>query len=364
MDNGGEFISSRFETLFKACVIIPHYTAPYTPQQNPFSERGNCSTTEKARAPLKHAKLCDSLWGEAVFTAVFYENIFPLKRNTLAAFILGHQRPFDYACLWVFGCREFVNIPKKQRLGKFSDTLVPGILLEYQIEHKNWMVLLPNMSVKYSHNVIFHEDFFPGNSFFNPVFPVSPGFSSLIDITASCDSLPVEHSFASPTPNNAVSSHISPPMSPGGHLNEPPTPTVVWPGWDIVVQPLTQKACQEVSSLISSNNIPVEAISVAYALPNVPPKMYQQALVLANSEQWLMAIHLEKQLLEKKHVWEAVSTPPNIHLLNTVLVFKCVFNGDGNLVKHKAHLCAQGYSQIPGLEYGNNYSPTRAMETL
>ncbi|MBW0553266.1 hypothetical protein O181_092981 [Austropuccinia psidii MF-1] len=60
MNNGGEFISTCFKAFFQSHGIIPHYTAPYTPQQNPFAERGNCSTTEKARALLKHAELPDS----------------------------------------------------------------------------------------------------------------------------------------------------------------------------------------------------------------------------------------------------------------------------------------------------------------
>ncbi|MBW0560748.1 hypothetical protein O181_100463 [Austropuccinia psidii MF-1] len=253
------------------------------------------------------------------------------------------------------------------------------------------------MSVKYSHNVVFHKDVFPGHAFFNPVFPISPGVSSSIDIPPPCNVSPVEQSGVSPTPDNVVSSQGSTPvsaspLSPGRHLNEPPASTAVWPGWDIVVQPLHQKAPQDVSSSISSDKIlmhkrhrknpaltnhvvndintditlcmPVEATPVAYALPDVPPKTYQQALVLADSKQWLMEIHLEKQLLEKKNVSEVVSTPPNVHLLNTVWVFKRVFDGDGNLVKHKACLYAQCSSQIPGLQYGDTYAPTRAMATL
>ncbi|MBW0485362.1 hypothetical protein O181_025077 [Austropuccinia psidii MF-1] len=47
MDNGREFTSICFQTSFQTHGIIPHYTAPYTPQKNPVAERGNNSTTEK-----------------------------------------------------------------------------------------------------------------------------------------------------------------------------------------------------------------------------------------------------------------------------------------------------------------------------
>ncbi|MBW0534299.1 hypothetical protein O181_074014 [Austropuccinia psidii MF-1] len=77
-----------------------------------------------------------------------------------------------------------------------------------------------------------------------------------------------------------------------------------------------------------------------------------------------MAIKLEKKFLEKKNVWKVASTPPNVHLLNTAWVFKCVFDSDGNLVKHKVRLCAEGSSQIPGIESGDTHAPTGAMATL
>jgi hypothetical protein len=40
-DNGGEFVNKRFFDLFRQKGITHHTTAPYTPQQNPFAERGN-----------------------------------------------------------------------------------------------------------------------------------------------------------------------------------------------------------------------------------------------------------------------------------------------------------------------------------
>jgi hypothetical protein len=79
-DRGGEFCSAEFEKFYKDEGIIHHITAPYTPQQNLIVERGNCTTSKKAQALLKQANLPSKIWGEAVITAVFYENITPMKR--------------------------------------------------------------------------------------------------------------------------------------------------------------------------------------------------------------------------------------------------------------------------------------------
>lgn len=65
LDNGGEFISNAFRDLFNEKGITHLTSAPYTPQQNPFAERGNCITIEKARTMLIDSGLPLQWWGEA-----------------------------------------------------------------------------------------------------------------------------------------------------------------------------------------------------------------------------------------------------------------------------------------------------------
>ncbi|PLW53680.1 hypothetical protein PCANC_04321 [Puccinia coronata f. sp. avenae] len=164
-DGGGEFTSNEFEKFFSDNGITHHVTAPYTPQQNSVAERGNRTTSEKARALLKEANLPPELWGEAVATAVLYENITPtckIKWKTPHEYWFG--RKFNYNRLRVFGCKAYVNIPKERRVGKFGNTAKEGILLGYRLGIPNWRILIPGNRVEYSHNVIFDETEFPGIS--------------------------------------------------------------------------------------------------------------------------------------------------------------------------------------------------------
>ncbi|MBW0534298.1 hypothetical protein O181_074013 [Austropuccinia psidii MF-1] len=113
------------------------------------------------------------------------------------------------------------------------------------------------MSVKYSHDVIFNEDTFPGHTFFNTLLPVSHGFSPSTNLHPTRDSSPNEHIIASPLPTENVG---SPPMpasslSPSEHLIELSPTTAVRPGWDIVVQPINQNTQQDISSFVSSDKI-------------------------------------------------------------------------------------------------------------
>lgn len=76
-DNGGEYLDGEFQKYLKKEGIIMDTTASYTPQQNPISERGKRTTTERARCMLIDAKLPKKFWAEAVATAVYIKNRSP-----------------------------------------------------------------------------------------------------------------------------------------------------------------------------------------------------------------------------------------------------------------------------------------------
>ena len=83
--------------------------------------------------------------GEAVLTAVFYENITPvqkLKWETPHKIRFG--RKFDYGWLCVFGCKAYVNIPKDKRKGNFDNTAKEGILVGYWLVIPNWQIMPGN----------------------------------------------------------------------------------------------------------------------------------------------------------------------------------------------------------------------------
>jgi hypothetical protein len=171
-DGGGEFNSNQFMSFLKSKGITVQVTAPYTPQQNAVAERANCTTSEKALCLLKQSHLPSKYWGEAVSTAVFLENITPVRKlKWKTPYQLWHSQPFDNTRLKPFGCVVSVNIPKSQCNGKFGDTSKKGLLVGYQHGTHNWHILLPGGKVERSHNVSFHVADFPGVSIFAPTNP-------------------------------------------------------------------------------------------------------------------------------------------------------------------------------------------------
>ncbi len=78
-DNGGEFVSKKFDTFFAECGIQRQTSAPYSPQQNGVAERANRIIMECARSMILAQGLELEFWGEAVNTTVYIKNRCPTK---------------------------------------------------------------------------------------------------------------------------------------------------------------------------------------------------------------------------------------------------------------------------------------------
>lgn len=115
-DNGGEYTSALFSEFVKEHGIRMHLTAPYTPQQTPVANIGNKTTTKKARALLKQARLPTVFWAEAVTTSVYLKNITPIaSRGFLTPHKLWYGHPPSYKHLRVFGCLSYVHVGRDWR---------------------------------------------------------------------------------------------------------------------------------------------------------------------------------------------------------------------------------------------------------
>ena len=56
--------------------------------------------------------------------------------------------------------------------------------------------------------------------------------------------------------------------------------------------------------------------------------------------------------------------PTNAKLITCQFVFKIKKDANGNILKFKARLVAQGFKQIQGINYYETYSPVAKMSTL
>lgn len=75
-DNGGEYISNKFEKFLRDEGILHERTVP---EQNGVAERLNRTLVESARSMLLDAKLSKRYWAEAISTAVYLKNRCPTR---------------------------------------------------------------------------------------------------------------------------------------------------------------------------------------------------------------------------------------------------------------------------------------------
>jgi hypothetical protein len=63
-------------------------------------------------------------------------------------------------------------------------------------------------------------------------------------------------------------------------------------------------------------------------------------------------MHEELKNFERNQVWTLVDHPRDVNAIGTKCGFKNKQGEDGEVVRNKARLVAQGYSQVEGLDFG------------
>jgi hypothetical protein len=74
--------------------------------------------------------------------------------------------------------------------------------------------------------------------------------------------------------------------------------------------------------------------------------------------QWKDAIQAEISSLKKRQVFsQVIPTPPQVFPIGFKWVFIRKWNKNNEVVRYKARLVAQGFTQRPGIDFNETYSP-------
>ncbi|KAG8492474.1 hypothetical protein CXB51_009570 [Gossypium anomalum] len=302
-DNGLEFCSDEFNRLCKSEEIMRHLIVRHTPQQNGIAERMNRTIMEK-KQPLLH---------------VFFINRSPsvaIEKKTPQEVWSGN--PANYSDLKIYGCPTYAHVDN----GKLEPRSIKCVFLGYKAGVKGYKLWCPeNRKVVISRDVVFDETAMLPNL-------------SLKDSSNKENQKQVEH-----------------------QINAESTPQAITKIENRVTSsPQYSIAKNRTRREIKPPKKYAEADLVAYALnvaedidANQEPSNYSETVSCEDSKKWMFAMQEEMESLHKNRTWDLVK------LLKVKR--KKEWTPGVEEPRYKARLVAKGYSQIPGVDFTDVFSP-------
>uniref|UniRef100_A0ACD5VA56 Uncharacterized protein n=1 Tax=Avena sativa TaxID=4498 RepID=A0ACD5VA56_AVESA len=345
-DNGMEFCSNEFEEFCSNDGMIRHHTIPYTPQQNGVAERMNRTIISRARCMLSNAGMHRRFWAEAANTACYLINrspSIPLEKKTPIEVWSGS--PADYSQLRVFGCTAYAHVDN----GKLEPRAVKCIFLGYGSGVKAYKLWNPETKrILLSRNVVFNESVMYHDSLPSDPSPVAIGEEGV--------RVQVEH-LQKTVDNNVVVDDTHEENIDDDVVQH--SPTVLQQPQESIAADRPRRNIVPPRRLIEECNLVHYALSCAEQVENdSEPATYNEAIASVDREKWVSAMQEEMQSLEKNGTWDVVRLPKQKKAVRCKWIFK---KKEGLSPKepsrYKARLVAKGFSQIPGIDYNDVFSP-------
>ncbi|KAJ0955734.1 putative RNA-directed DNA polymerase [Helianthus annuus] len=101
--------------------------------------------------------------------------------------------------------------------------------------------------------------------------------------------------------------------------------------------------------------------SLSCFISQIEPRTYKEALT---EDSWVNAMQEELSQFEKLGVWKLVDLHDGHRKINTKWVFKCKRDDRGVIIRNKARLVVQGFSQQEGIDFTEVYAPVARLEAI
>ena len=63
-------------------------------------------------------------------------------------------------------------------------------------------------------------------------------------------------------------------------------------------------------------------------------------------------------------MWKLAPRPENVHVIGTKWIFENKTDEDGEIIRNKSQLVAQGYTQVEGVDFDESFAPVARLESI
>ncbi|XP_024171909.1 uncharacterized mitochondrial protein AtMg00820-like [Rosa chinensis] len=81
-------------------------------------------------------------------------------------------------------------------------------------------------------------------------------------------------------------------------------------------------------------------------------------------DNWISAMQEELNQFTRNDVWYLVPRPGNCNVIDTKWIFRNKSDEKGNVIRNKARLVAQDYSEVEGLDFDKTFAPVAGLESV
>ncbi|KAK1663300.1 hypothetical protein QYE76_051459 [Lolium multiflorum] len=338
-DNGTEFKNYTLDDFLGEEGIEHQYSTPYTPQQNGVAERKNRTLIEAARTMMMEYKSNYNFWAEAISTACHATNRLYFRKGlekTPYEILTGNKPNVSY--FKVFGCKCYILV-KDTRLSKFDSRAQEGIFVGYATDSHAYRVFNKSSGrVVESCDVTFDEDD-------RSLEERSASFNLYNNLKFNLN-LKINLDIYN---NNQVQVHLN-------KLKNNIHRKLVYLNTQHQVTKV--KLQRNVTTRRQLANFCAHHAFVS----RVEPLKVDDAL---KDPDWLNAMQEELNNFKRNDVWTLMKRPDHCrNVIGTKWIFKNKQDESGTVIRNKARLVAQGYSQVEGVDFGETFAPVARLESI
>ncbi|KAL0455181.1 UNVERIFIED_CONTAM: Retrovirus-related Pol polyprotein from transposon RE2, partial [Sesamum latifolium] len=313
-ERGGEYLSGKFNDYLKENGILSQWTPPGTPQLHGVAERRNRTLLDMVQSMMNFTELTPSFY--ALETAAKFLNIAPSKSVPQTPYEIWHGKPASYKYLRVWGSPAYVKRLVGDKLDSRSSLCR---FIGYPKETTGYYFYDPaKQNIFISKNAIFLEKNFPSDS--------------------RRDEALIEESSEEPQHDSTTA------FEPKVHING---------------VPVLRRATRE-------SRVPERYgfVGGLTSQPDNDPKTYGEAMSNIDSNKWLEAMKSKMDSMGSNQVWTSVDPPKGVRPVGCKWIYKHKLGADGEVTAFKARLVAKGYTQRPGVDFEETYSPVAMAKSI